>query len=54
MGYVSWFLRQRYKRYTDSNGKFSCHIFQLAFMEQIFECYKIEHCKRVRTPYQSR
>ena len=45
MGDTSWFLGQRYNWITDSNGKVSCYISQQAFVEQMLEWFKLEHCK---------
>ena len=53
MGDASRFIGQHYDWYTDPEGKVLCHISQQAFVEQILECFKLEHCKTTRTPYRS-
>ena len=47
MGDASWFLGQRYDWHIDPNGKVSCHISQQAFVKQMLEQFKLEHCKTV-------
>ena len=51
LGDASWFLGQRYDWQTDPNGNVSCHVSQQAFVKQMLEQFKLEHCKTVQTPY---
>ena len=53
MGNTLWFLGQHYNWHTDQDGKVLYHISQQAFIKQMIERFKLEHCTTAQIPYRS-